>query len=149
MTKALVSPLLYWRSLSKKYPLHHNHTHSKKFCSEFRKLHVRDYSIVLKSNKNRVPCYLRVAFLASELHLYLHILIYMFYPCICIFWRQPSGASVSKLNPDQKLPYKSYQKQNKNSPILQSNIPLHPCINRSRKSQSWHRGINVLILLIK
>ena len=68
---------------------------------------------------------------------------------VFIFWHQPSGASVSKLNPDQKLHYKSYQKQNKNSPLLQSNIPLHPCINRSRKSQSWHRGINVLILLIK
>ena len=85
MNKALVSPLLYWRSLSKKYPLHHNHTHPKKFSSEFRKLHVRDYTIVLKSDKNKVPCCLRVAFLASELHLYLHIFIYMFYPSILFF----------------------------------------------------------------
>ena len=85
MTKALVSPLLYWRSLSKKYPLHHNHTHPKKFSSEFRKLHVRDYTIVLKSDKNKVPCCLRVAFLAYELHLYLHIFIYMFYPHILFF----------------------------------------------------------------
>ena len=100
MTTALVSPLLYWRSLSKKYPLQHNHTHLKKFSSEFRKLHVKDYSIVLKSSKNRVPYYLRVAFLTSELYLYLHILIYMFYPCILFFWHQPSGALVSELNPD-------------------------------------------------
>ena len=38
MTKALVSPFLYWGSLSKEYPLHHNHTHPTKFSSEFRKL---------------------------------------------------------------------------------------------------------------
>ena len=85
MTNALVSPLLYWRSLSQKYQLHHNHTHPKNFSSEFRKLHVKDYTIVLKSDKNRVPCCLRVAFLASELHLYLHIFIYMFYPHILFF----------------------------------------------------------------
>ena len=85
MTKALVSPLLYWRSLSKKYQLHYNHTHPKKFSSKFKKLHVRNYSIVLKSDKNKVPCYFRVAFLASELHLYLHMLIYMFYPHILFF----------------------------------------------------------------
>ena len=85
MTKALVSHLLYWRSLSKKYPLHHNHTQSKKFSSEFRKLHVKDYTIVLKSDKNKVPCCLRVAFLAYELHLYLHIFIYIFYPHILFF----------------------------------------------------------------
>ena len=85
MTKALVGPLLYYGSLSKEYPLHHNHTHPIKFSSEFKKLHVRNYSIVLKSNKNRVLCYLRVAFLAFELHLYLHILIYMFYPRILFF----------------------------------------------------------------
>ena len=85
MTKALVSPLLYYRSLSKEYPLHHNRTHPIKFSSKFKKLHVGDYSIVLKSNKNRVLCYLRVAFLAYELHLYLHILIYMFYPRILFF----------------------------------------------------------------
>ena len=90
-TKALVSSLLYWGSLSKEYPLHHNHTHPTKFSLEFRKLHIRAYSIILKSNKNRVPFYLRVAFLASELFLYLHILIYMFYSlffffffCVCV-----------------------------------------------------------------
>jgi len=53
MTKTLVSPLLYWGSLSKEYPLHHNHIHPTKFSSKFRKLHVRDYGIVLKSDKNR------------------------------------------------------------------------------------------------
>ena len=79
MTNALVSPLLYWRSLSQKYQLHHNHTHPKNFSSEFRKLHVKDYTIVLKSDKNRVPCCLRVAFLASELHLY-------FLSTYFIFW---------------------------------------------------------------
>ena len=91
--------MLYWGSLSKEYPLHHNHTHPTKFSSEFRKLHIRDYSIVLKSDKNRVPFYLRVAFLASELFLYLHILIYMFYSLFfwCVvstkwglnFWTEP------------------------------------------------------------
>ena len=85
MTKALIIPLLSYGSLSKEYPLHHNHTHPIKFSSKFKKLHVGDYSIVLKSNKNRVLCYLRVAFLAYELHLYLHILIYMFYPRILFF----------------------------------------------------------------
>ena len=55
MTKASVSTSLYWRSLSKEYPLHYNHTHPTKFSSEFRMLHERNYSIVLKRNKNRVP----------------------------------------------------------------------------------------------
>ena len=75
----------------KEYPLHHNHTHPTKFSSEFRKLHVRDYSIVLKSDKNKVPCYLKVAFLPSELHLYLHILIYMFNPCKLFFGMNQVG----------------------------------------------------------
>ena len=55
MTKALVSPLLYWGSLSKEYPLHHNHTQPTKFSSEFRKLHVKNYTIVLKAIKTESP----------------------------------------------------------------------------------------------
>ena len=128
MTKALASTLLYWRSLSKKYPLHHNHTQPKKFSSKFRKLHVRYYSIVLKSDKNRVACYLRVAFLASELHLYLHILIYMFYPCIYFlastkwglnFWTEPRLETTLQIISKTKQKLSPFTIKHPSSPMYQ------------------------------